>query len=658
MSFYITTPIYYVNGRPHIGHAYTTIAADTITRYMRMKGEKAFFMTGTDEHGQKVLEAAVARGMDPKAHCDDMVVSWKAMMSEMDIGFDRFMRTTDADHQALVQAVLAKLWAQDLIYKDSYTGWYSTAAERFWTEKDLVDGKCPDSGQPVEEITETNYFFKMSQYQDALIAHIEANPGFIQPESRKNEVLGFLRKELGDLCISRPKSRMSWGIELPFDAEFVTYVWFDALLNYLTGTGYHPDGDDAYLDLWPADFHVLGKDILTTHAVYWCTMLLAMEVPLPKCIYAHGWWTSNDGAKMSKSLGNTIDVSLLAKEFGVDPTRFFFLREIRFGADGGFSYDGFLTRYNADLANDLGNMAHRGLSMSQNWLGGAVPEWGPLEPADQALRDRAAQAVVDFDRHLVAMHFSEALEALWDLVRAGNKYIDEQQPWALNKAGNTERLGTVLRHVLEICFFAGTLLSCVMPTRSADLLGRLGRSNEAASDWLRSTLAGDTSRVLNALPAGLKFTVGDPLFPRFREMPEGIAKLLVASEPEPKPKKAKKKAPKAAAKSAAAEPIAFEDFQKVQLCSGRILEVQDHPNAERLFVLKVDIGEEAPRQIVAGIKSRYSADELVGRTCVVVANLKPAKLRGVESQGMLLAAGAKEVVDLVSVGAEPGTIVR
>lgn len=658
MSFYITTPIYYVNGRPHIGHAYTTIAADTITRYTRMKGENAFFMTGTDEHGQKVLEAAEARGMDPKAHCDDMVVSWKQMMSEMDIGFDRFIRTTDPDHQALVVAVLSKLWDQELIYKDSYTGWYSTAAERFWTEKDLVDGKCPDSGQPVEKITETNYFFKMGQYRDELVAHIEQNPGFIQPESRRNEVLGFLRKDLGDLCISRPKSRMSWGIELPFDSEFVTYVWFDALLNYLTGAGYHPDGDDSYLDRWPADFHVLGKDILTTHAVYWCTMLLAMEVPLPTCIYAHGWWTATDGSKMSKSLGNAIDVSLLANEFGVDPTRFFFLREIRFGADGGFSYDGFLTRYNADLANDLGNMVHRGLSMTRNWLGGTVPEWGPLNEADEALRSLAARAVVDFDRHLVGMHFSAALEALWELVRAGNKYIDEQQPWALNKAGNTERLATVLRHVLEISFFAGTLLACVMPSRSADLLQRLGRSPEAGADWLRYTLGGSTDQVLNALPAGLALTVGDPLFPRFREMPEGIAKLLETAEPAPKKKKDKKKAPKAAAKSAASEPISFEDFQKVQLCTGRILEVADHPNAERLFVLKVDIGEEAPRQIVAGIKSRYSADELVGRTCVVVANLKPAKLRGVESQGMLLAAGAKEVVDLVSVGADPGTIVR
>ncbi|NCG21981.1 MAG: methionine--tRNA ligase, partial [Rhodobacterales bacterium] len=501
MSFYITTPIYYVNGAPHIGHAYTTIAADAVSRYQRSKGLEVRFLTGVDEHGQKVLKAAEARGLTPQAHCDDLVVVWKQMMANLDITYDRFIRTTDDDHQSVVKAALNKLWKQDLIYQDTYTGWYSTAAERFWTEKDLVDGKCPDTGQAVEEITETNYFFKMGQYQARLIQHISDNPGFIQPVSRQNEVLGFLRRDLNDLCISRPKSRMSWGIPLPFDEEYVTYVWFDALLNYLTGTGYHPDGDDSYLKYWPVDFHLLGKDILTTHAVYWSTLLMALEVPLPKHFYAHGWWTV-DGQKMSKSLGNTIDVGLLSECFGVDAARYFFLREISFGADGGFSYDGFLTRYNADLANDLGNMAHRGLSMTTNWLGAKVPQHGPLNDADLALRAQATQSLLAFDNQMEGLQFNKALDALWDLVRAGNKYIDSQQPWALNKAGDTERLATVMRHVLEVCFFVGVLLRGVMPHKSVELLTKLGRSEEAAQRWLTDALAAKEAN-LDALPAGL-----------------------------------------------------------------------------------------------------------------------------------------------------------
>lgn len=652
MSFYITTPIYYVNGTPHIGHAYTTTAADTAARYQRLKGSAAFLLTGTDEHGQKVLQAATRRGMSPQAHCDDMVGVWKQMMADLDIAWDRFFRTTDADHVAVVRAVLQHLFDRGLIYRDSYTGWYSTAAERFWTEKDLVDGACPDTGQPVEEITETNYFFRMSDYQQQLVDHIQANPGFIRPESRKNEVLGFLRQPLGDLCISRPKARMSWGIELPFDSDYVTYVWFDALLNYLTGAGYTPQSvtgdDDAYLERWPADAHLIGKDILTTHAVYWTTMLFALGVPPARTLYAHGWWTSSDGSKMSKSVGNTIDVGLLTRVFGVDAVRYFFLREIRFGADGGFSYEGFLSRYNTDLANDLGNLAHRGLSMTTNWLGGVVPELGPRTEADHELVRTARRALDDFDRELEALQFSAAIEAVMGLVGAGNKYIDAQKPWALNKAGDTERLGTVLRHVLEVAFFAASLLSPVMPSKSAELLGKLGRTPDAARHWIERAL--DDGADLSALPAGLAIEAGDPLFPRHREMPEEIASMF--GEPVPPPKA------KAKTKTETTPWIAFADFQKVELRAGKILSAQDHPSADRLLVLQVDIGEDRPRTIVAGIKSRFSAAELAGRSCVVVANLEPAKLRGVVSEGMLLAAGGKEVVDLVAVGAEPGTIVR
>jgi methionyl-tRNA synthetase len=646
-NYYVTTPIYYVNGRPHIGHAYTTIAADTLAAYHRLLGSNVRFLTGTDEHGQKVYEAAKARNMEPKAHCDDMVVGWKAMMEKLGVRYDRFIRTTDEDHQSLVQNVLNTLHAKGEIYKDSYTGWYSTSVERFWTEKDLVDGKCPESGQPVQEITETNYFFRMSNYQAQLLQLIEDRPDMIRPASRRNEVLGFLRKPLGDLCISRPKSRMSWGIELPFDEDYVTYVWFDALLNYLTGTGYKVGEDTDYGAWWPADVQLIGKDILTTHAVYWTTMLMALGVEAPKILFAHGWWVTVDGTKMSKSLGNAIDVDLLCEAFGVDATRYFFLREIAFGADGGFSYDLFLSRYNNDLANDLGNLAHRGLSMTTKWLGGVVPEDCEPGPAEAELRTLATQTVAAFHEGIESVRFQHGLEGVMKLVSAGNKYIDSQEPWALNRDGNTERLRTVKRHVLEICYLAATLLRPIMPTKSQELVEKLGATEEDSVRYLTTLLeqaeAGEVT--LDGLTVGAAVTLGDPLFPRFREMPEVIAAL---AEPEPEPEPEREPEPT----------IEFDDFMKVKLRAGQVLEAEPHPKADRLLVLKVDVGEASPRTIVAGIRSAFTPEDVVGRKVVVVTNLKPAKLRGVLSEGMLLAAGEKEVVDLVSVDAEPGEVIR
>ena len=652
--YYITTPIYYVNGRPHIGHAYTTIAADASARYQRMKGRPTFFLTGTDEHGQKVLDKAIERGMTPQAHVDDMVTHWKAMWDRLDVKYDHFIRTTDAGHIRCVKEVLQHLWDNDQIYLDTYEGWYSTSAERFWTEKDLVDGKCPDTGQPVVKIEESNYFFKMGSYQEQLIAHIDANPGFILPESRRNEVLGFLRKPLGDLCISRPKSRMGWGIELPFDADYVTYVWFDALLNYVSHIGYHP-GDEGFKTWWPASHQLIGKDILTTHAVYWSTMLMALGEAPPKTLYAHGWWKSHDGAKMSKSLGNAIDIALLADEFGVDATRYFFLREIGFGADGGFSYEGFQTRYNADLANDLGNLAHRGLSMTTNWLGGVVPARGTETGHEAALAVVAAEAIATFDREMEDLQFNKALEGLFTLVRAGNKYIDDTQPWALNKTGDVESLKTVMRTVLEILVLAASFMAPVTPAKSAELLLKLGRTPEQAAAAVRALLAGE-ARPLELLSEGAQLEVGDPLFPRFKTLPDNIQAIVdaAAASPDPEPKKKKKRSKKA-------EPpaeITFEDFAKVALRVGVVLSAEGHPDADRLLVLQVDIGEEKPRQIVAGIANRFSPEELVGKSVVVVANLAPADLRGVMSEGMLLAAGGKKVVDLVSVEADPGEVVR
>ncbi len=642
-AFYITTPIYYVNGEPHIGHAYTTVAADAAARWNRMLGKEVRFLTGIDEHGQKVLDAANARGMTPQEHCDDLMKVWKGMMESLNISYDRFIRTTDADHEANVQGVLQRLFDSGEIYEDQYIGWYLVKDEIFVTEKEK-DERIANGTNKVEhfrQIEERNYFFRMSKYADQLVAYIDAHPDFIQPTLRKNEVLGFLRKGLGDLCISRPKERMSWGIELPFDRDFVTYVWFDALLNYLTGTGY-PEGD--WSSWWPADYQLIGKDILTTHAVYWTTMLMAMGVPLPQHLYAHGWWVSSDGGKIGKSEGNAIDVGLLCDSFGVDATRFFFLKEIKFGADGAFSYDIFLARYNADLANDLGNLAHRALNMTDKWLGGEVPA---RETADPALVATARAAVTAMAEGMGTLQYKDALEGLFALVGAGNKHVDRSEPWTLNREGRTDELKAVMRDLLEICALAGAMLLPVMPTKGAELLGKVGLSVAQGEALVRDLLAG--ADPLQALTPGVAVPVGDALFPRHREMPEAIARLFV---------KAEEQAPDEPAPLPDLDWIEYPDFEKVQLRVGKVLSAEEHPHADKLLVLQVEVGEARPRQICAGIKSRFPPADLVGRNVVVVVNLKPRKMRKLVSEGMILAAGSDAVIDLVSAEAPPGEVVR
>ena len=642
-AFYITTPIYYVNGEPHIGHAYTTVAADVAARWNRLLGKEVRFLTGIDEHGQKVLEAATARGMTPQEHCDDLMGTWKGMMASLGIAYDRFIRTTDADHEANVRGVLQRLYDAGEIYEDQYVGWYLVKDEIFVTEKEKDEriAAGTNTEDHFRQIEERNYFFRMSKYADALVAYIDAHPDFIQPPLRRNEVLGFLRKGLGDLCISRPKARMSWGIELPFDPDFVTYVWFDALLNYLTGAGY-PDGD--WERWWPADVQLIGKDILTTHAVYWTTMLMALELPLPRQLFAHGWWVSSDGGKIGKSEGNAIDVSLLCDTFGVDATRFFFLKEVKFGADGAFSYEIFLSRYNADLANDLGNLAHRALNMTGKWLGGTVPERGEADPELVAV---ARVAVQDMVEGMAALQYKDALEGLFALVGAGNKHVEATKPWDLHRAGRHDELRGVMRDLLEICAFAGAMLLPVMPTKGAELLAKVGLSFEQGEALVRELVAGGAP--LQALTPGVEVPVGDPLFPRHREMPEAIARLFAKEEEE---------ASEGPIPLPDIDWIAFPDFEKVQLRVGKVLAAEEHPNADKLLVLQVDVGEARPRQICAGIKSRFACAELVGRNVVVVVNLKPRKMRKLMSEGMILAAGSDAVLDLVSVDAPPGEVVR
>lgn len=653
-TFSITTPIYYLNGTPHIGHAYTTIAADAQARWHRLCGRRVRFLTGTDEHGQKVLEAAQKRGLSPKEHCDDLVVIWKSMMERFSISYDRFIRTTDPDHEALVQRALQILFDRGEIYRDEYRGWYLIKDEVFVTEKEreerIASGELFESDFRMFE--ESNYFFRMSKYQRQLLEALQVRPDIVLPDNRRNEVLGFLSKPLGDLCISRPKSRMSWGIELPFDKDYVCYVWFDALLNYLTGNDQAIDQADS--TFWPATYQLLGKDILTTHAVYWTTMLMALGVSLPQHLYAHGWWVSGDGQKMSKSRGNVIDVNLLAEGFGVDPTRIFLLREIRFGADGQFTYKGFLERYNADLANDLGNLLHRALSMTERWLSGAVPARSTPDP-ELLAKARALHAA--FVPSFEALQLKEALDALFDWVRGGNKFVDTKAPWALNKAGQTDALRSVMRDTLEICAMAAVLLMPVMPEKAPEILSRLGVPDPEAAARAAIARWREGEGFLSLLTDGAPVRAGDPLFPRKDELPPAIAELF-SEPPAQEPPVSETKTESAAAPLPDLPWIEYEDFAKVQLRIGRVLEASAHPNADKLVVMKVDIGEARPRNICAGIKAVFAPETLVGRTVVVVANLKPRMLRGVPSEGMILAAGGEIVTDLVSANAKPGDTVR
>ncbi len=670
--FYVTTPIYYVNDRPHLGHAYTSIAADAIARWHRLKGEEAWMLTGTDEHGQKVYESATKRGLTPQAHVDELHAHFKALLERVNVAHDDFIRTTQPRHVRVVQEILQALHDQGDIYAADYEGWYSKSEERFWTEKDLVDGRCPISGNPVEWIKERNYFFRMSKYADRLREWVETHPDFIQPESRRNEVLGYLKKDVGDLCISRPKARLPWGIELPFDRDYVAYVWFDALINYISAAGYRVDPalrEPRFERLWPASFHIVGKDILTTHSVYWSTMLFALGLEPARTLYAHGWWTV-EGRKMSKSLGNVIDPHLLVDAYGADAVRYFLLREIPFGGDGDFSHNAFLTRYNADLANDLGNLAHRSLSMTAKWLDGRIGALDAPTERDRELEALAADVAGRFEQAIESLQFSRALEALWELVRAGNKYIDSEEPWRLNREGKAERLAGVMRRSLEVCRVAAMHLWPVCPAKAEELAEKLGLEG----------ITLDRARSLDGLAAGTAVRPGKPLFPRMTELPAAVREALAAALGDEAPadaaaartaRKAGGKAAKDAGKAAGAKKkkveaddqparISYDDFAKVALRAGRIVAAEAHPKADRLLVLKVDVGEAEPRTIVAGIAAAFRPEELVGRQVVVVVNLKPVKLRGIRSEGMLLAAGGAEVKALATLDApvEPGTIIR
>ena len=632
-TFYISTPIYYPSDKLHIGHAYCTTIADSMARYKRLTDVDVLFVTGSDEHGQKIQRKAAEQNITPKEYVDKIVAGFQALWEKLNISNDEFIRTTEKRHYNVVQEIFKKIYDKGDIYKSTYEGLYCTPCETFWIERQLVDGKCPDCGRPVETVQEESYFFRMSKYQDRLLQFIEDNPDFIQPVSRKNEMINFITGGLEDLCISR--TTFDWGIPVPIDNKHVIYVWFDALSNYLTAAGYLSD-TEKFNKFWPADIHLVGKEIVRFHTIIWPIILMALELELPKKVYGHGWLVV-DGDKMSKSKGNVIDPVALIDEFGADSIRYFLLREINLGLDGNFSREALIQRINADLANDLGNLLHRTLSMVNKFNGGLVKNTKVLEDVDTELIALAQNTVKQYQDSMDKMEISVAIRTVWNLISRSNKYIDLTGPWALAKdESKQERLQTVMYNLIESLRIISVLIAPFMPNTAPKIWKQLGLGEfskvkfKDIKEW--GTVMTET-----------KVEQPEQIFPRIEEeKAEAVAKTVVPAVVEQKKDEVE---------------ITIDEFAKVDLRVVKVLAAEKVEKADKLLKLKVDLGTEQ-REIVSGIAKHYAPEELVGKNVVMVINLKPAKIRGIVSQGMVLAASCGDELKVVEVEMPEGSKVK